>query len=60
MVHIKNTKKNKYNQVILPLGFKGKSIRKFLDRNRIIEDTELVNTGINSNIGKRLFKVSIK
>ena len=57
---LKILKKNKYNQVILPLGFKGKSIRKFLDRNRIIEDTELVNTGINSNIGKRLFKVSSK
>ena len=56
IIHI--LKKNKFNHIILPLGYKGKMIENFLKRNKYFNiSIETINTGINSNIGKRIFKV---
>ena len=52
---IKILKKNNFNQIILPLGYKGSMIRKFAKKNRnLFSEVELIGTGENSNIGKRI------
>ena len=52
---LKNLKLNGFNHVILPLGYKGNLIRKFISKNKkIIDNVDLINTGINTDIGKRL------
>ena len=48
-------KRNKFNQIILPLGYKGNTIRKFSKKYKsLFSVVDLVNTGENSNIGKRI------
>tara|TARA_Y100000741_G_C18180847_1_gene529266 strand:- start:217 stop:1017 length:801 start_codon:yes stop_codon:yes gene_type:complete len=52
---LKNLKLNGFNHVILPLGYKGNLIRKFISKHeKIIDHIDLINTGTNTNIGKRL------
>ena len=52
---IKILKKNGFNKFILPLGYKGKQIKSFLVRNKNFNtNIKTINTGINTNIGKRL------
>ena len=48
-------KKNKFNQIILPLGYKSKMIRKLSKKYKsLFNIVDFVNTGENSNIGKRI------
>jgi glucose-1-phosphate cytidylyltransferase len=52
---IKILKKNKFNQIILPLGYKGNMIRKFSKKYKsLFRAVDLVNTGEDSDIGKRI------
>ena len=52
---IKILKKNKFNQIILPLGYKGNMVRKFAKKYKsLFNEVDLINTGENSNIGKRI------
>ncbi len=52
---IKILKRNKFNQIILPLGYKGNMIRKLSKKYKsLFSVVDLVNTGENSNIGKRI------
>ena len=55
---LKILKKNKFNHFILPIGYKGRSIKKYLD-NKIFSDYDLkiVPTGINTPIAKRIFNI---
>ena len=55
---IKILKRNRFNQIILPLGYKGNMIRKLAKKYKSLFNlVDLVNTGKNSNIGKRIFLV---
>ncbi len=52
---LKTLKKNKFNHVILPVGFKGNKIKNFIKKNKdLIPRVDLINTGIETNIGKRI------
>jgi|TARA_B110000881_G_C18478225_1_gene465035 glucose-1-phosphate cytidylyltransferase len=52
---IKFLKKNKFNHLILPLGYKAELIKKFLKINKNFNiDIDCVMTGINANIGSRI------
>ena len=58
---IKILKKNKFDQIILPTGYKGKLIKNFLSKNKNFGlDIQCVFTGLNSNIGKRIYKIQNK
>ena len=51
-------RKNKFNHFILPLGYRGEQIKKFVEKkfkNKI--NVRTVNTGINSSISSRIHKV---
>ena len=52
---IKILKRNRFNQIILPLGYKGNMIRKLAKKYKsLFSVVDLINTGENSNIGKRI------
>ena len=54
-------KKNKFNQIILPLGYKGNMIRNLSKKYKnLFKSVDLVNTGENSNIGKRISLIKDK
>ena len=54
-------KKNKFNQIILPLGYRGNMIRKLAKKYKsLFNEVDLINTGINSNIEKRISLVRDK
>ena len=58
---LKVLKKNNFNHIILPVGYKGSLIRKFCKNNsNIIKSIDIVETGVKSNIGKRIFKIKNK
>ena len=58
---LKVLKKNHFNHIILPIGYRGTSIKKFCKKNpNIIEHIDIVETGVKSNIGKRIFKIKDK
>jgi len=58
---IKILKRNKFNQIILPLGYKGNMVRKLAKKYKsLFNEVELIDTGENSNIGKRILLVSDK
>ena len=58
---IKFLKKNKFNHFILPLGYKSKMIKNFIYKNNGFDSKiDLVNTGVNTNISKRIFNVISK
>ena len=49
-----------FNNFIIPLGYKGNQIKKFFKKyNNFGSKVNLVNTGINTNIGKRIYMVII-
>ena len=51
-------KKKGFNHFILPIGYKGKLIKKFLIKNKYFNtNIEPIETGLNTNIGKRISKV---
>ena len=57
---IKILKKNNFTNIILPVGYKGEAIKKFLKKEKFDIDIKFIPTGINSNIGKRIYKVLSK
>tara|TARA_B100001175_G_C19482072_1_gene627684 strand:- start:286 stop:1071 length:786 start_codon:yes stop_codon:yes gene_type:complete len=55
---IKILKVHGYNNFIIPLGYKGNQIKKFFKRNKNFgSKVNLINTGVNTNIGKRIYMV---
>ena len=52
-------KKNSFNHFILPIGYKGKIIRRFLKSNRYFKklNIEVIDTGTNTNIAKRIYLI---
>ena len=51
-------KMNNFNHFILPIGFKGDKIKKFIEKNfKNDKHIEILNTGLNSSIASRIFKV---
>ena len=53
---IKILKIYNFNHFIIPLGFKGNLIKKFFKKNKNFNSKiELINTGVNSDIGRRIF-----
>jgi len=52
-------KKNKFNHFILPIGYKGKQIKKFIKKNKKFKNDnfDLVSTGVNTSISKRIYKI---
>ena len=55
---IKYLKLNGFNHFILPLGYKGDQIKKFIKKNKNFHSSfDLINTGKNTNIGKRIYKI---
>lgn len=58
---IQTLKKYKFNHFILPLGYKGNKIKNYIKKNQnFYTKIDLVNTGIKTNIGKRIFKIKKK
>ncbi len=54
-------KRNNFNHIILPLGYKEKLIKKFLKKNKNFNlKIDCVSTGIDSNIGYRIAQISSK
>lgn len=52
---IKVLKKKGFNQFVLPIGYKGNEIKKFLIKNKNFEtNIKAIKTGINTSIGKRI------
>jgi glucose-1-phosphate cytidylyltransferase len=55
---IKLLKKNGFNQIILPTGYKEKFIKRFLIKNKFFDlEIKSIFTGQNTNIGKRIYKI---
>ena len=55
---INQLKLNGFNHLILPLGFKGDQIKKFIKKNKNFGITiDTVPTGVNSSIGLRIFNI---
>ena len=58
---IKILKKNKFNHIILPLGYKGNMIKKLTKKYKnLFNNIVFVDTGEKSNIGKRIFLIQNK
>ena len=55
-------KKNSFNHFILPIGYKGKIIKKYLKKNKNFkkDNIDIVPTGENSSIAKRIFLIKKK
>lgn len=55
-------RKNSFNHFILPIGYKGHMIKKFFKLNKTFKDLniEIVETGLNTNIAKRIFLIKKK
>ncbi len=51
--------KNGFNHFILPIGYKGVQIKKYFRNNKLFDNSkiELIDTGNNTTIAKRIFKV---
>ena len=55
---LNSLKKNKFNHFILPVGYKGKQVEEFVDQIKLKNcKIELVNTGVNTTISQRIYKV---
>ncbi len=56
---LKSLKKNKFNHYILPIGYKGKKIEKYIKGNSEFKkfNIDLINTGLNTSIAKRIYKI---
>lgn len=54
-------KNNNFNHFILPVGYKGRMIKNYIKRNLFKNiDIEIINTGLNSTIAKRIEKIKKK
>tara|TARA_B110000027_G_scaffold133635_1_gene162668 strand:+ start:5522 stop:6292 length:771 start_codon:yes stop_codon:yes gene_type:complete len=56
---LKSLKKNNFNHFILPVGFKGNQISKYLNNNIEFKNynIDIINTGINNSIAQRIHKI---
>ena len=56
---LKSLKKNNFNHFILPVGFKGNQITKYLNNNFEFQNYNIdtINTGINNSIAQRIYKI---
>lgn len=56
---LNSLEKNKFNHFILPVGYKGKQIQKFINNNTRFKNSKIdvVKTGINTSIAQRIFKI---
>lgn len=56
---LKFLKKNNFNHIILPIGFKGQKINKYLKNNNEFKKLrfDIKNTGLNTTIANRIFKI---
>ena len=53
-----NLKIHGFKNIILPLGYKGSLIRRFLKKNKNFGlNIKMINTGVKTNIGKRIFLI---
>ena len=51
-------KKNKFNQFILPVGYKAHAIKNFIKKNfKNLKNIEIIDTGLNSSIASRIYKI---
>ena len=51
-------KKNNFNHFILPIGYKGEQIKRFIKKKFPLEkNIQIVNTGINTSIALRILKI---
>ena len=58
---IKHLKQNNFNHLILPLGYKGDLIKSYIKKEKFFDiKIDLINTGIRSNIGTRIKKITKK
>jgi glucose-1-phosphate cytidylyltransferase len=59
---IKNLIKNSFNHFILPVGYKGNLIKNYIKRQKEFKNLkiEIVNTGTNTHIAKRIFLIKKK
>ena len=58
---IQTLKKNKFNHLILPIGHKGKMIKKYLNQKKFHDlKIDIIPTGENSTISKRIFLIKKK
>ena len=59
---LKILKKNKFNHFILPVGFQGKKIKKYISSHRELNkfNIDLVDTGKNTSIAKRIHRIKRK
>lgn len=49
---------NNFNHFILPIGYKGAKIKEFVEKNfKNDKEIEIFQTGLNSSISSRIFKV---
>jgi glucose-1-phosphate cytidylyltransferase len=55
-------KKNSFNHFILPIGYKGEKIKKYLNKNKYLKknNIDIVPTGKNTLIAKRIFLIKKK
>jgi glucose-1-phosphate cytidylyltransferase len=59
---IKSLAKNSINHFVLPLGYKGKMIKNYLNNNKEFKNykIDLMDTGIETEISQRIFKIRNK
>ena len=58
MVHFEFTEKNKFNHFILPIGYRGKQIKKFLEKIKLENcKIDIIETGLDTSIAKRIYSV---
>ena len=57
---IKILKSNNFTNIILPTGYKGNKIKKYLKKSNFNIDIKCIPTGENTNIGKRIYKILSK
>jgi glucose-1-phosphate cytidylyltransferase len=50
---------NNFNHFIIPIGYKGKMIKAYVKKQKLLKklNIEIINTGINSNIASRIEKI---
>ena len=48
---------NKFNHFILPIGYKGQQIKKFIKKSFHKENIQIIDTGANTSISSRIHKV---
>jgi glucose-1-phosphate cytidylyltransferase len=55
-------KKNSFNHFILPVGYKGEMIKNYIKKDKILKNLniEIIDTGVNSSIALRIFKIKNK